>query len=140
MHSSNRNAQGLMLRFAVAAVISAEGCSELDNTVTDYYATVGDAERDLLFERGWLPDIIPETATKIRITTDVGANTAIGSFYLAPTDVGSFVVEALGAESEQTSNQATVTVFYKEGPDSWEFSCSTQTGLCNFAYPKYEVN
>ena len=65
----------------LAASLSLSGCSDV---VTRTYATLDDARRDRLFERGWLPDILPPSAREIRVSSNVDVNTAKGEFSLDP--------------------------------------------------------
>lgn len=58
-----------------------------NDRVETSYATYEEARRDRLFERGWLPSIIPRSSRSIEVISDVDTNTAQGSFeFSAGTD------------------------------------------------------
>ena len=40
------------------------------DVVTSKYATLADARNDRLFERGWLPDILPPSTREISVNPD----------------------------------------------------------------------
>ncbi len=61
---------------AAAAILALSSCEK----VTKRYATLDDARRDRLFERGWLPDILPPSARDIRVTSDLDVNSSEGEF------------------------------------------------------------
>ena len=50
------------------------------DVVTSNYETMQDARNDRLFERGWLPDILPDSTTSIRTSNDLDINTSVGEF------------------------------------------------------------
>ncbi len=58
---------------------------------TQSYETYAAAKADRLFERGWVPEIIPESATMITFTGDLDMNTGDGEFNFEPADGGDFV-------------------------------------------------
>jgi hypothetical protein len=51
--------------FAIGFLPVLFGCAPSD-WVSDSYATLEEAEADGLFARGWLPDLLPASATNIR--------------------------------------------------------------------------
>jgi hypothetical protein len=71
----------------LAALPSLSSCSDV---VTRTYATLDDARRDRLFERGWLPDILPLSARQIRVSSNLDINTADGEFSFDPAHFAEF--------------------------------------------------
>ncbi len=51
------------------------------DTVSHRYPTLDDARKDRLFERGWLPDILPPSAKNIYTENNLDVNTSEGEFY-----------------------------------------------------------
>jgi hypothetical protein len=50
-----------------------------------------DAEEARLFERGWLPVLIPHSARNIELVNDLDINTSEGSFEFDPRDAEGFI-------------------------------------------------
>lgn len=59
------------------------GCN--DWTVREY-PTRADAEADKLFERGWLPSLIPLSSHDIRVESELDVNAAAGNFSFDSTE------------------------------------------------------
>src|SRR5688572_1093358 len=69
----------LVFSTALVSLALFGGCGE--NSVKRY-ATIQDAKKDRLFERGWVPDVLPETAgplTEVH-NIDTNARCALGQF------------------------------------------------------------
>ncbi|MCG6464903.1 hypothetical protein K6U37_13970 [Vibrio parahaemolyticus] len=64
------------------------GCS--DNVTTEY-STYAEAKDDNLFERGWLPDILPTSTINIEVTNDLDQNTSVGEFFIEKSAVELFL-------------------------------------------------
>jgi hypothetical protein len=60
------------------------GC--ITDIVTSNYATLADARADELFNRGWLPDVLPPSAVDIRTTNNLDINVSNGEFSFSPAD------------------------------------------------------
>jgi uncharacterized lipoprotein len=73
---------------ALVSVLIIAGCSDV---VTDRYQTLQAARDDQLFERGWLPDILPPSAHDIRTSNDLDLNTSEGEFYISELEFDAFV-------------------------------------------------
>ena len=104
----------------IGAMLSLTGCDE----VASSYATVPDARDNHLFDRGWLPDILPASARDISVTTDLDANLATGQFWFDPVDFPSFAAhfESLYSPFEYTA-----------GGYTWTFFCDAASGYCYFS-------
>lgn len=70
------------------ALLLMGGCRD---TVKNYYLTRSQAEADQLFERGWLPSIIPISARDITTSNDLDLNVSEGEFLYAPKDTNEFL-------------------------------------------------
>jgi hypothetical protein len=114
------------------------------DVVTNRYQTLQDAREDLLFERGWLPDILPASARSIRTSNNADINTSIGEFY--------FDVQELATLEARLSPYVAVDIPYG-GPNKrvrkhlrkgykllqhqdedsiWVFACQPKIGRCDY--------
>ncbi|ELP8107219.1 hypothetical protein QTU68_004524 [Vibrio vulnificus] len=75
------------------------GCSDI---VQSHYDNYQQAQADQLFERGWLPDVLPVSTTQIEVTNDLDNNTSQGSFLIAEKEMGQFLSQLQPLE---TANQ-----------------------------------
>jgi len=64
------------------------GCND---TVTNYYPSRAQAEADKLFERGWLPSLIPTSAIEITTSNDLDINISEGEFRYDPKETNEFL-------------------------------------------------
>lgn len=72
----------------VAAIAVVTGCSD---AITTEYSTYAEAKDDKLFERGWLPDILPKSTTNIEVKNDLDRNTSVGSFFIEQREIRKFL-------------------------------------------------
>jgi hypothetical protein len=120
---------------AVFVLMQLIGCA-----VTDHYKTRADAEADELFERGWLPAIIPASARDITTSNDLDINTSKGEFHYDISDTSDFVghlrpysgrkpttVRWQNFASEQQSKGRNVLEFTDQR-SVWLFSIDTKKG------------
>src|SRR5688500_8592456 len=77
----------------VVGVVVAVGCIILvallllpTDVVDNRYSSLADARADHLFERGWLPDILPASAHDIRTTNNLDLNLSEGEFSFKPVE------------------------------------------------------
>ncbi|EHY9867602.1 hypothetical protein K9517_004508 [Vibrio vulnificus] len=75
------------------------GCSDI---VQNHYDNYQQAKADQLFERGWLPDVLPVSTTQIEVANDLDNNTSQGSFLIAEKEMGQFLSQLQPLE---TANQ-----------------------------------
>ena len=104
------------------ALLVLSNCSDV---VTHTYATLDDARRSRLFERGWLPDILPASARDIRVSSNLDINTAEGEFSFDPADFAGFAsrLRPMGGETFQ----------YSADKHTWTFSCDSSRGHCKYS-------
>ncbi|MEZ9700222.1 hypothetical protein AB4455_18215 [Vibrio sp. 10N.261.46.E12] len=95
--------------FSALALMS--GCSDV---VSDEYSTYAQAKDERLFDRGWLPDILPEATVKIEVNNDLDANTSEGSFIINQSALSEFIGQLKPAES---NNQFQ----FVDGDNVWVF-------------------
>ena len=135
----------------IAAVVTILFCGFLglmyllpSDTVTSRYATLTAARSDNLFERGWLPDILPPSAYSIRTSNDLDVNTSEGEFFFAPSDYSLFAsrvqpymnVQAPNADFEASvvrmQSKGLQPSVYVEVGATWVFFCKKEAGYCEY--------
>ena len=105
------------------------GCS--DNVTTEY-STYAEAKNDNLFERGWLPDILPTSTINIEVTNDLDQNTSIGEFFIKKSAVELFLDKV-----EQTE-KVNEYRFIRDG-HQWIFTMK-KDGLVTYRLDDFSVN
>ncbi|EPN4989438.1 hypothetical protein ACT0L1_000676 [Vibrio vulnificus] len=85
-------------RFLLLLLVLA-GCSDI---VQSHYDNYQQAQADRLFERGWLPDVLPVSTTQIEVANDLDNNTSQGSFVIAEKEMAQFLSQLQPLE---TANQ-----------------------------------
>ncbi len=85
-------------RFLLLLLVLA-GCSDI---VQSHYDNYQQAQADPLFERGWLPDVLPVSTTQIEVANDLDSNTSQGSFVIAEKEMAQFLSQLQPLE---TANQ-----------------------------------
>lgn len=110
------------LTMIVLALILIGGCSD---TITNHYATRLDAEADRLFDRGWLPNIIPVSAKNIITSNNLDINISEGEFQYDPIDANSFL-KNLSPYTERKIDisrwQTQIVEHKKKGYEAFEYS------------------
>lgn len=132
------SARGLLFVLCLLAV----GCES--DVVRSHYTTLADARADHLFERGWLPDLLPPTASDIHTVNNLDHNTSTGSFRFSPLD-GPQLFEGLGrdapARAPFTEWSSTVARYkergysawnHEEDDSQWAFFCLAESGICEY--------
>lgn len=84
----------------VIAALFVCGCSD---TVTSRYETRADAEADKLFQRGWLPSIIPQSSYGITTKNDLDINVSQGAFSFAPEHAKEFTTHLWRMDASEVS-------------------------------------
>jgi hypothetical protein len=114
------------------------------DVVTSRYESLSDARADRLFERGWLPDILPLTSRSIRTSNNLDLNTSEGEFSFAKSEYAGFAgrlrqyepmrtpfsnFEAAVAEKRADGFQLGV---FEDSESIWVFSCKPEDGYCEY--------
>ena len=114
------------------------------DTVTDHYRTLEEARNDRLFERGWLPDILPQSTVNIVTSNDVDIGQSVGSFSFSVEDGRKFFARlnnGLPPESEYKNWSEVVAEFPSETYSykwlkgeraTWAFFCIESEGTCTY--------
>ena len=131
-------------RSAAAVVLAAVFLLSACGKVTDEYPTRADAAAAGLFEQAWLPDLMPPSASLIRITRSLDQGEAEGWFHF-PSQDWSLVEAKLQPYRQPLKPDPAVTTwvakkstrgytpFEVTGADArWLFVCSESGGKCYF--------
>jgi len=129
------------LLFAMLSPLAVAAC----DLAANQYATLVEAREDRLFERGWLPDILPSTAYDIAVENDLDLNRSQGSFSFAPDDFERFhgyvspVVppitrkwSSIEAAVESHISKGYPAYQYRESDWEWIFLCMPEHGHCAY--------
>ena len=127
---------------AIGVLLSLLGCEPY--TVTSRYGTLEEAKADRLFERGWLPEVLPASTTKIRTENDLDVNISEGEFSFNPADAD-WLLKRLSKGAPTTSRfagwEATVGSYasrgysawsFRDEDSTWAFFCKAQDGHCDY--------
>ena len=97
-----------------------------DDSVHLSYATRAEAEAEISFARGWLPDLIPPSSHTITMRNDLDLNTANGTFKFAPADHDSFVAHLQRVSSQDKDGH--LAYLYRD----WIFWINSEKNSCQF--------
>ena len=116
------------MNLPVAALITAMlmlmvGC---DDSVSSTYSTRAEAEADNLFDRGWLPEIVPPSSKSITMTNDLDLNTSNGQFKFDPADYSAFVAYLERTPSQDKDGASAYSY------EDWVFWISPNKSECSF--------
>lgn len=114
------------------------------DVVTHTYPTLADAKKAGLFERGWLPDLLPLSAANIRTSNDLDINTSEGRFDLSPADMALFKTRLQPGFPEKSrfanwsksmegvSRRSDWVAQYRDGETIWVFNCTARMSSCEY--------
>ena len=112
--------------------------------VTSVYDTLADARSDRLFERGWLPDILPRSTVDIETNNDLDWNTSHGEFSFDAVDFQRFAgktthtsemeeFDTWREEIEKSNREGHHVLFYISEGSTWVFWCNENEGHCRYS-------
>lgn len=132
--------RGLLKCAALMLCLVTSSCSDI---VTKNYATRSAAEADLLFDKGWLPSIIPQSSTRILVRSDLDRNQSEGNFYFEPSDLQDFTKKLANYEisngnasvlgMQEKLREGYVPYTYISGGSRWIFLVNPKQGHVVFA-------
>ncbi|HAS6076388.1 TPA: hypothetical protein ACGVAR_004811 [Vibrio vulnificus] len=110
-------------RFLLLLLVLA-GCSDI---VQSHYDNYQQAQADQLFERGWLPDVLPVSTTQIEVANDLDNNTSQGSFVIAEKEMAQFLSQLQPLETAnqyrfESDNSVWIFALEEEGKVSYQLS------------------
>ena len=127
-----------LLALAICLVVT--GCCDC---VTSRYANLQEARDDDLFNRGWLPEILPESAMAIRTSIDLDLNTSEGEFTIAIEDFDVFIKQLSTVRKPYGRHANHIEKMQKKGYEpfnyteelTWFFFCARESGHCTYMLP-----
>jgi hypothetical protein len=114
------------------------------DTVECSYHTKKDANADRLFERGWLPSIIPASSSDIELSNNLDINTSVGSFNFNPEEFDEFVRSIKTTTQQDTrlmgeyprmktlGDRGYVSLYYRNNGTVWRFFIHPGRGHCEY--------
>jgi hypothetical protein len=114
------------------------------DTVESSYQTKEDAKADRLFERGWLPCIIPESSSDIKVSSNLDIDTSVGSFHFNPKELDEFIRSIKSTTAQDTrlmgeyprmkllSDRGYVCLYYRDNGTVWRFFIHRDNGHCEY--------
>ncbi|MDI9239116.1 hypothetical protein QLQ15_09360 [Lysobacter sp. LF1] len=132
-------AVGPIFVFCIAVAVA--GCET--DVAQSRYATLADARVDHLFERGWLPDLLPPTATDIHTVNNLDVDTSTGSFRFPRSEGPQLFGRLARGVPEAPFSDWSIRVAsyemrgfslwsYEEGDSQWAFFCLAEVGVCEY--------
>lgn len=128
----------LVFPVLLAAVLS--GCSD----VTSDYDDLNAARAARLFEKGWLPDILPASTYDLKVATTVDISAGRGRFRFDPKDYPAFTARLSAfdgslpmVDSDNDSVRRLLERNYEahgfaEHGSKWIFLCDQKDAICEF--------
>jgi len=114
------------------------------DVVTFQYAKLQAARENDLFKRGWLPDILPPSTYKIRVSNDLDRNTSEGFFSFESSEYSLFKAHLRPYQDLDTPyvgfdetikrarSEGFETFVYKNSDSTWLISCKDTEGYCKY--------
>ncbi|OGU19426.1 MAG: hypothetical protein A2X85_11350 [Geobacteraceae bacterium GWF2_54_21] len=113
------------------------------DVVTSHYSTLNVARTEQIFERGWLPDILPPSTFNIRTSNNLDLNISDGEFSFVTAEWpllkaklmhGALPAPFVNWEGtvEKYNKNGFTTLCYKDGDTNWVFFCKPEQGYCEY--------
>ena len=114
------------------------------DVVTSRYTSISAARADNLFDRGWLPDILPPSAHTIRTSNDLDLNISDGEFSFVPSEYPLLASHVKPYKTIATpfanfekdvarmQNKGFLLSTYAEEKTTWVFFCKPEKGYCEY--------
>lgn len=128
------------IAMSALCAVALSGC--LDRS--DDYDNIDDARAGHVFEKGWLPDMLPASTHNLRVSTTVEDSAGRGKFGFDPKDYAAFIANLSaydGAMSKVEKDQRSIkrlldkgyeAYTYASGATHWVFLCDQKEGRCDF--------
>jgi hypothetical protein len=132
-----------MTRLIVIVALAAGTTTGCFDRSSDY-DTISEARHDHVFEKGWLPDFLPNSTKGLSLVTSVENSTGHGEFRFDPLEYPAFSAKlrrhtgvVTGRDvDEQLVKELIAQGFearkYSSGVTNWIFLCSQQKATCHF--------
>ena len=131
----------IRIEFFLIAVLFLCSCSD---TVVSRYETRSEAEADSLFQRGWLPSIIPQSSSDIQTQNDLDINVSEGEFSFLSDHAQEFITHLRRMDASEVSMAHSVRLMkrgywpyhYINGYSEWMFLINVEKGHCEYKMRK----
>jgi hypothetical protein len=141
MWLANARCSSLRVWLSLAALLLA-GCGDV---VKSHYTTYGEAKKEQLFARGWLPEIIPTSATDITTANNLDLNRSEGEFVFPPAATEAFLARLVPYSGRGSFSRAFERMIherkaegyslheYQEGQNIWVFLVNKPKGRAYYS-------
>jgi hypothetical protein len=130
----------------IAIVVAVGGLLHFlpSDVVTSDYQSLAEARADGLFDRGWLPDILPSSAHSIRTSNNLDVSTSNGWFSFHAAEFPRFVAQvkpfkpvaapfvAYDEKIDEMKRRGFQPLIYEEDSTVWVFFCESGKGYCEY--------
>jgi hypothetical protein len=114
--------------------------SVLSDVVRNDYADIAEAKQGQLFERGWLPNILPASTTQIVTKNDLDLNLSSGEFTMDPKDFSKFQAQLKECVKSRDDLEELLDYArkgyrpfcYTSDASTWRFYLNPTTGHCEY--------
>ena len=110
---------------AILSLLTLAGCSD---EITTRFATLADAKAKEAFARGWLPPILPDSATSIVERNNVDLNTGTGSFNYDLSEKSSYMKKLTEAGAVSRSEGEIEILSVTTDSSRWEIRLPRASG------------
>jgi hypothetical protein len=107
-----------------------------DESFESHYKHKAEASAEGLFEQGWLPELIPDSATNISVGGDLDSNHSSGEFSFDPNDAIEFISKLRTPDQltrwEEDLARKEKCLVYRHSNDNfiWTFYINPEAGRC----------
>ena len=113
---------------AILSLLTLAGCSD---EITTRFATLADAKAQEAFARGWLPPILPDSATSIVERNNLDLNTGTGSFDFDSAERSGYIKRLTEAGALSRTEGGSDILTLSTNDSRWEISLprNSETGV-----------
>lgn len=128
--------------FALVLVLATTLIACLDQS--DQYDSISDAKDSRVFEKGWLPDLLPTSTYDLKVITTVEVSAGRGEFRFSPNEYRAFSqrlstydgrVSKIERDAEAMGKLLSIGYearTYSSRSTHWVFLCKATDGDCKF--------
>ena len=137
-------AGAVLLLLCIAAAFGVFLYLQPSDVVMSNYRSLEAARADRLFDRGWLPDILPPSAHSIRTSNNLDLNTSEGQFSFSASEYPSFAAQlqpyrpvvapfvAFDEGVTKMKHKGFQPLIYEVDGTVWVFFCKPGNGYCEY--------
>ena len=112
------------------------------------FQTKDEALSESFFEKGWLPEFIPESATDIQVTRNIDINTSEGGFAFDPKEFEQFVRILAQKDTDECKlgqpenylelrSKGYISIDCSHGDIAWIFMIQKELGDCQYCSSRF---